>query len=127
MKKSRIEQRLGFKPKKLKISIISKSPRVLSGLAKNDSKFVRARVAGNVHINEQTHLRLLQDPERGVVLWALKNAIINRRHIDLVIENNPSYCPVITPALAVHSLVTPEEKEKFLLMIEEYKAKMCYK
>ena len=127
MAENRLEKKLGFNPKKLKLAITSTSPKQLSLFGEDLNKFVRARVAGNVHINEQTHLKLLNDLERGVVLWALKNIVTKRRHVDIVIENNSTFCPIITPALAGHTLLTSAEKERFLLMIEEYKIQMGFK
>lgn len=90
--------------------------KTLERLATHSSKFVRARVAGNKNINTKLHNTLLEDPEVGVVYWALGNTQLTRRQYARIFTRllQPEYVPILHPSLAGHRFASIPQMQKLL-------------
>lgn len=94
----------------MKQASTSTDPVLLRLLACEESKFVRVRVASNIHTDAQTHTDLLHDKDHAVVLWALgnkKTTSAEYRELFLRMQRT-GYCSLLHPELArsVHATLS---------------------
>lgn len=106
-----LETKWNFTREELESARTSNNVGELSELARHNSGFVRAQVAGNINCPLNIRKLLSHDPSRGIVMWLIQNQALTKEEFDEIfsVSRKKGYCDVITPALANSPLADIEQ------------------
>ncbi len=109
---------LNFTRAEYELAATTKDEEVMLVLASHPSKYIKARLAGNVATTRAVRdtLRTNQNCTRGIIIWLLGNQDCSREEYMLIFSKYlvQSYCGIVHPALAINQHATIFELQQLL-------------